>query len=165
MDLQRAKKLAEGLMDKHLSKGEHFWYFEFDNAVRRFGCCHYGGRKGYFISLSRKLVAINDESQVLDTILHEIAHAMDFEDRGYSNHDAQWREVALSIGCNGERCYSSKDVEQPEMKYTTECGNCGQTNGKMRKPRRSSPACGKCCKKHNYGKYTDKYKLVYKQNY
>ncbi len=165
MDLYSAQKLAEGLMDKYLSNKDHYWGFEFDNAVRRFGCCHYGGRKGYFISLSRKLVAINDEPQVLDTILHEIAHAMDFEERGDTDHGPNWRRIAIEIGCNGERCYTSSEVKQPEMKYTTKCGNCGKTTGKMRKPRRSSTACGSCCKKHNNGKYTDKYKLVYNQNY
>jgi predicted SprT family Zn-dependent metalloprotease len=165
MDLLEAQKLAEGLMDKHLSNGEHYWHFEFDNAVKRFGCCHYGGRKGYYISLSRKLVVLNDKSQVLDTILHEIAHAMDYEERGTSDHGPNWRRLALSIGCNGERCYSSDEVEQPEMKYTVSCNNCDHTYGKMRKPRRYSSACGKCCKKYNNGKYTPEYKLVYTQNY
>ena len=151
-------------MDKHLAKSENFWYFEFDNAVTRFGCCHYGGKKGYCISLSRKLVEINNESQVLDTILHEIAHAMDYEERGDTDHGTNWKRIAIEIGCNGERCYDLSEVKQPKMKYTTECGNCGNTNGKMRKPKRR-PACGSCCKKYNNGKYTDKYKLAYNQNY
>ena len=165
MDLQRARKLAEGLMDKHLSKGEQYWYFEFDNATRRFGCCHYGGRKGYFISLSRKLVTLNDESQVLDTILHEIAHAMDFNNRGTTDHSVNWREIAISIGCNGDRCYTSEEVVQPPSKYTTKCNTCGKEGESMQKPRRSSKACGKCCKEHNYGKYDARYKLEYITNY
>ena len=93
---------------------------------------HFGGKKGYCISLSRKLVEINNESQVLDTILHEIAHAMDYEERGDTDHGTNWKRIAIEIGCNGERCYDLSEVKQPKMKYTTECGNCGNTNGKMR---------------------------------
>ena len=117
MDLIRAKHLAESLIKKHLGGGENNWTFKFDNARKRFGCCKWGGGL-YTISLSKHLTSLNDESQVRDTILHEIAHALDVNDRGYSNHDANWRQIALSIGCNGERCYSSKEVVQPESKYT-----------------------------------------------
>lgn len=164
MDLQRAQKLAKDLMEKHLSEGENSWRFKFDNAKRRFGCCKYG-RGGYWVTLSKHLVLLNDESQVRDTILHEIAHAMDVNDRGYSNHDANWREIALRIGCNGERCYSSKEVVQPEFKYKTLCNSCGHTGKSMRQPRRSSTACGRCCREHNGGKYDPKFNLVYIANY
>ena len=164
MDLIRAKKLAEGLVKKHLGNAKNSWVFKFDNARKRFGMCQWGGGK-YVVSLSKHLTLLNDEPQVRDTILHEIAHALDVEDRGYSNHDANWRQIALSIGCNGERCYSSKEVVQPQMKYTVKCNNCGNESKAMRQPRRSSNACGKCCRKYNGGEYTPKFKLVYIQNY
>ena len=145
MDLREAQKLAESLMDKHLSDCENYWIFKFDNAKKRFGQCKWGSGE-YVISLSRHLTLLNGVDQVRDTILHEIAHALDVNDRGYSNHDANWRQIALRIGCNGERCYSSKEVVQPESKYTVKCTNCNNEFKAMRKPRRSSNACGRCCK-------------------
>jgi predicted SprT family Zn-dependent metalloprotease len=164
MDLRETQKLAEGLIKKHLGNAEHRWVFKFDNARKRFGQCKWG-RGQYIISLSKHLTLLNGIDQIRDTILHEIAHALDVEDRGYSNHDANWRQIALRIGCNGERCYSSKEVVQPESKYTVKCTNCENEFKAMRKPRRSSNACGKCCKKYNGGQYTPKFNLVYIQNY
>jgi predicted SprT family Zn-dependent metalloprotease len=164
MDLRKAKHLAESLMDKHLVDCENYWVFEFDNAKKRFGMCKWG-RRGYIISLSRHLTLLNNEKEVRDTILHEIAHALDVNERGYSNHDANWRRIALSIGCDGERCYDSTEVAQPPSKYKVVCDNCGRETESMRKPKRYSKACGRCCKAHNGGKYDEKYKLRYIQNY
>jgi hypothetical protein len=44
-----------------------------DSAVRRFGTCRYSRK---LITLSRQLIELNDQARVLDTILHEIAHAL-----------------------------------------------------------------------------------------
>lgn len=164
MDLIKAKELSESLIRKHLGKSKNKWFFMFDNARRSFGQCKWG-IGGYRITLSRHLTLINDETKVRNTILHEIAHALDIDDRGYSNHDANWRQIALSIGCDGERCFSSKDVNIPTTKYTLKCENCGYETGKMKKSTTKTTACGKCCREHNGGKFTEKFKLIYKQNY
>jgi predicted SprT family Zn-dependent metalloprotease len=162
MELTKTKNLANKLMDKHLGTNRE-WNFKFDSAKVRFGQCSWGGR-GKWISLSKSLVLLNSEIQITDTILHEIAHAMDVEERGYSNHDTNWTRIAKSIGCNGERCYKSSDVIEPKAKYTVKCNNCNKTHQKHRKPKRNSSACGSCCNKHNGGRYTDKFKLVYVNN-
>ena len=163
MNIKEARTLAIKLMDKHLGTDRE-WKFKFDNAKVRFGRCSWGS-KGKWVSISKHLTSLNDLAQVKDTILHEIAHALDVEERGFSNHDANWTRIAKSIGCNGERCYSSKEVKQPKAKYTVKCNNCKKEQPKHRKPRRTSSACGACCNKYNGGQYTDKFKLVYIQNY
>jgi len=65
-----ARILAVTLMQQHGLVG---WTFKFDHARRRFGCCNFTRRT---ISLSRPLTFLNDDAEVRDTILHEIAHAL-----------------------------------------------------------------------------------------
>ena len=83
---KRARRLALGLMREHRVPGD--WLFEFDRSKVRFGRCHYGRKE---ISLSRHLVELNDEAEVRETILHEIAHAL--APWGWA-----WAEVAASGG-------------------------------------------------------------------
>jgi Zn-dependent protease with chaperone function len=77
---------AEELLKIHLlsKKG---WVFEYDGAVRRFGRCSHRNK---CISLSLKLTQLNwkkNPQQVLDVILHEIAHALNrCENGGYDRY-------------------------------------------------------------------------------
>ncbi|NBT51009.1 MAG: hypothetical protein EBT12_05555, partial [Marivivens sp.] len=83
---------------------------DFDDAKTRFGQCRYTPKE---ISLSRPLTKANDEEQVRDTILHEIAHAL----TPGEGHGNVWKKVAIKIGCDGKRCYDSKSIITPESKY------------------------------------------------
>ena len=150
MKLSSATKIAMTLMKEHglLDKG---WKFTYDRAVRRFGCCNY---KEMTISLSKKLVELNDEELVIDTILHEIAHALVGKGQG---HNRIWRRQAVSIGCNGARCYGN-EVVQPTLKYTLTCPNCGRVTHRAKL--RSGLACGSCCRAYNGGKYSAEYKFI-----
>jgi predicted SprT family Zn-dependent metalloprotease len=141
MDLNKAEKLAEDLMQEHGLYANPYlqWCFEFDNAKRRFGCCQYLRR---VISLSKVLTELNSEAEVRDTILHEIAHALVGNSHG---HDWVWKQKALEIGCNGNRCYSSKEVKTPESKYIAICHNCNHVHKKHKKPRIGlRQSCGVC---------------------
>ena len=151
MQLTEAKNLAINLMNKHglLDKG---WYFEFDNARRRFGVCRHNIR---MIGLSKHLVSLNDEAKIKNTILHEIAHALT---PGH-HHDWVWQRKAIEIGCNGERCYSSNEVVTPQSKYIAVCCGCGKTHKKHRQAKRES-SCGNC----SNGRYNPTYKLEWKLN-
>ena len=151
MDLFTAQTLAKQLIKEH-GLDKHGWIFQYDNARRRFGCCKYRSR---IITLSRHLTELNDEYKVRDTILHEIAHALT---PGHG-HDRVWRAKAISIGCNGNRCYSSKTVTTPESKYIAVCHGCNHTHKKHRRPTRTS-SCGTC----SGGRYNEKYKLNFVLN-
>ena len=120
MNLILAKKLAIELMSDH-GLLDHGWSFEYDNAKRRFGVCMYGSK---VIGLSKLLVAANDETQVRDTILHEIAHALVGVGHG---HDKVWKKMCVKIGAKPERCYSSEDTNIIAGKYRAVCGGCGKT--------------------------------------
>ncbi len=132
MKLEDARSLAEALMRKH--NVPPAWSFCFDRAKVRFGKCDYRKKR---ISLSSHLVQLNDEPEVRDTILHEIAHALAPRDAG---HGPVWRAQALAIGCNGTRCYGT-EVQRPRPKYKGTCGACGRV---IYRHRRKVIACGQC---------------------
>ena len=101
---------------------------------------------------------LNDEKEVTNTILHEIAHALT---PGH-HHDRVWKAKAREIGCTGDRCYSGKTVTTPESRYIAICTGCGHVHKKHRATRttRTSYSCGKC----SGGRYNPTYKLEYKLN-
>ena len=135
--------------------------FEFNNRKRAFGTCYYLKKK---ISLSLPLCTENLDkihTNIQNTILHEIAHAFSVEVYGNTNgrgHGSNWKSIAKQIGCSGERCYDGDKVNLPKSKYTLLCDNCSKETPQHRLTKKSS-ACGKCCKEHNNGKYSEKYKL------
>jgi predicted SprT family Zn-dependent metalloprotease len=151
MNLSDAKLLAISLMEQHelIDRG---WYFTFDNSKRRAGVCNYGKR---MIGLSRIITQAQDEVEVRDTILHEIAHALVGRKHG---HDAVWRAKAIEIGCNGKRCYDgSKLVGKIQFKYIGKCPN-GHEIGRHRLTRvTKSASCPKCSPRYDK-RYTFQWK-------
>ena len=139
MKLDEAKSLTLTLMSQHnLTE----WSFKFDNAKRRFGSCDSRLKE---ITLSKHLVLINDENRVKNTILHEIAHAL----VGCKHHhDNVWKQKALEIGCNGNRCYNSKDTVRVEGTYQAACSICGHIFHSF-KLRKKQSSCGLCSTSFN----------------
>ncbi len=106
------KQEADYLMRKHGLR-QQGWRFQFDHAKRRAGQCRYDTKT---ISISKYFTEEALASEIIDTILHEIAHALTPK-RG---HDRVWQQVALSIGCNGKRCHS---LQFAPSKYIQQCVN------------------------------------------
>jgi len=132
MDLSDAFAMAEYLLEVH---GLDDWEVSYDNAKRRAGICKFGERT---LGLSAPLTAVHSETDVRDTILHEIAHALVGPRHG---HDAHWRRVAISIGCSGERCTSAEAPTAPAAWLGT-CPD-GHTIDRHRRPERVL-TCGLC---------------------
>ena len=65
---------ADALIARHLDPS---WSFGFDNAKRRAGLCDYTRKR---ISVSRYLAARHDDDANHQTLLHEVAHAIDEKD-------------------------------------------------------------------------------------
>jgi predicted SprT family Zn-dependent metalloprotease len=129
MNLYAAKTLARSLMNQH---GLADWRFGFDHARRRFGSCRPRAR---LITLSRHLVFLNDEPEVRDTILHEIAHALTPGD----GHGAKWKAACLRIGARPVRCYTDETVVSPPRRtapYQIGCLACGWWTDRHRLTRR-----------------------------
>jgi predicted SprT family Zn-dependent metalloprotease len=167
MDLIKAEELARQLIKEHLGDSKNRWNFKWTHAKRSFGSCNVSQRGAWgdlvcTIRLSKSLTKLNGEARVRNTILHEIAHALQFDKSGYMSHDFEWKRIAKSIGCDGERCFGD-DVNMPTSKYTLLCETCGNETPKHRIPKLSY-ACGKCCKQHNGGKFSTDYIMILKEN-
>jgi predicted SprT family Zn-dependent metalloprotease len=113
MDLDKAAELSRNIMAEH---GLDDWTFGFDNAKRRCGQCSFTKRR---ITMSRYYVELNDWTEVRNTVLHEVAHALAGNAAG---HGPAWRVTARSIGAKPERC--AVGVTMPEGKWRGSC-DCG----------------------------------------
>tara|TARA_R110000796_G_scaffold11198_3_gene37342 strand:- start:788 stop:1525 length:738 start_codon:yes stop_codon:yes gene_type:complete len=140
------------------------WFFRFNNMKSSFGLFVPRRRN---IELSKWMFenTHNDMDFWLDTMLHEIAHAIDYIRRGTTDHSWQWKQVARAIGCNAERTgHADYDQDNITSRYTLTCKSCG-TKRPSHKIKKRTSACTKCCKEHNYGRYSVKYALVQTRNY
>ena len=132
MEVTRALATGRRLLREH---GLDDWTIVADRAKTRAGVCRFGRRQ---IGLSAPLTVLHSEEEVLDTILHEIAHALVGPQHG---HDAVWRAKAREIGCSGERCVSSDSPRVPGDWV----GRCpaGHEKTRHRAPTRLM-SCGEC---------------------
>ena len=94
---QNISNIAYQLFSQH---GLENWSFRFDHAKSRAGMCDYSKK---IISISRRYAKTASQSQIKNTLLHEIAHALVGHSHG---HDGIWKSVALEIGCDGRRCHN-----------------------------------------------------------
>ncbi|MFW6058814.1 MAG: SprT-like domain-containing protein [Phycisphaeraceae bacterium] len=134
MEAREARQLALDLMGKHglLQRG---WTFQWSRGKRQLGAAEVrrqrDPRTGKIIEqrtikLSRHLVALNDEAEVRETILHEIAHAI----AGVRNgHNEVWKSVCRRIGAKPQRL-AGETVATVEPRYTIVCGRCDRSLGK-----------------------------------
>jgi len=90
------------------------WKFRFDEGKTRAGQCKYHAK---VITVSRYHALRSEALNVIDTLLHEIAHAL--VGRGIG-HGPAWVSKAIEIGCNGERCHSLTFTKAP---YIVSCNN------------------------------------------
>ena len=125
MELRAAYGLAVGLVQRHGLEG---WAVDFDGAKRRAGVCRYDRR---VIGLSAPLTRLHDESEVRDTILHEIAHALVGAGAG---HGPVWQAQARAIGCSASRCVP-EDAPRVPGAWLGVC-SAGHTIDRHRRPER-----------------------------
>ena len=145
MEVGEAEVLAVALMRHHgllvdeprlFGRLRRAWRFTWSRSVSAFGHCDWGRRE---IRLSRRLVERNPPWEVLDCILHEIAHAL----TPGAGHGSVWRSTARRLGCDAQRLYRPDDVVTVPRRYVYSCG-CGRTWPRHRRTleRRSCRTCG-----------------------
>lgn len=144
------------------------WKFEFNTRKRAAGLCSKRD-KTIYISEWLLMQNLNKAIEFENTLRHEIAHAIDFETRGTSDHGRIWKAIAIRVLCDGERCYTHEQISIKEKtKYTLVCDNCGKETPKHRRSRAAEEgrkACGKCCREHNNGRFSKDFILRQVQNY
>lgn len=151
MRLQDAERLVKEKLKEHGLTGVRF---SWDNAKRRLG--QWRPRENT-ISLSRSMVKLNQQDRVLNTILHEIAHVLVGIEHG---HDEVWREKAMTIGCDGNRCANQSDtltLVKPEPNYIGVCVNGHQARRFKLTARAKRIACGECCRKLAFGRWDERF--------
>jgi predicted SprT family Zn-dependent metalloprotease len=161
-DLEDVKLLANQLIAKF---GLNGWEFSFSNAKNQSGVAGiFNDKKKIIIS---KFYALHQKNikALTNTILHEIAHAIDIEKRGYTNHDKNWKKIAKSIVCTAEVSKdpeSESNITRKELcVWIAKCPNCGKFHYAHRRQRLT---CMSYCDKYNNGKPTKKYIFNYSQN-
>lgn len=162
--MENIKDLGESLLkDDWFVNGQTYnlndlgWTFKLNQRKSSLGVCVPLEKS---ISISSYFIKENLENIHMwdDTIRHEIAHAIDYEINGLSDHSNRWKGIAVQVGCDPVRTVDRNKIKMPNGKYTLRCKVCGTEQIRHRKLTVGS-ACGKCCKKHNGGVYHEKYIL------
>ena len=137
MSLTEVAAKGKHLIREHEVKSglESGWQLAFDLAPTRGGLCRYKEKQ---ITLSVTYCLKASKQEIVDTILHEIAHAIVGPKHG---HDATWKAAAQRIGCTAERCHS---VQHTLPRWRGQCG-CGQQWERQRLSQRvRTSRCRKC---------------------
>lgn len=139
MTLNDAETLASLHMDEY-NLFDKSWHFAFEDCKRTLGRCHYSKKK---ITLSKWYAELNEESEVEDTILHEIAHALAWINDRFTGHGKIWKDWAIRVGATPRAC-SKANLIKPEThyKYDQEC--CGVRYQRHRIRKRARYYCPKC---------------------
>lgn len=136
------------------------WDYEIKNlGTKKYGTCSVTRKKltekvagsfeehGHWYILLNKKIILNlrfvenfNEEDITETILHEIAHALDFEKRHDSNHDYNWYNIYKSIGGTQIHSHAQVGTEPIPRKYI---GTCPRCKTMYHKDKMLDASCGK----------------------
>ncbi|HEY0174447.1 MAG TPA: hypothetical protein VGB98_25750 [Pyrinomonadaceae bacterium] len=117
--VERAEELIRAMMEKHglTARG---WTYKFDQTRHRLASCHEEPGNNY-LSFSVPFILCNREEVLVDSIGHEVAHALAGAACG---HGRRWQLHALAVGCKPEAA-CGREVVSPDSRYHAVCPNCG----------------------------------------
>ena len=126
MELEQLTAAAAARMAEHGLVG---WTFGLAGSKRRLGVCKYRRKR---IEISEYYARHNPDAAVLDTLLHEIAHALAGPG---AKHGPAWKAVAVRIGATPHACDNSPDTVTQPGDWQTTCPACNKTHHKYRRPK------------------------------
>lgn len=113
--LQEIEALANTLIAKHIDVSKHGqWTFVWNDAVNILGMCKHSKKQ---IVLSKRWTLGLPDEEVLDTILHEIAHVI----AGWKvkSHGIEWQNAAILVGAKPVATYSDDAVQTTDVAKPT----------------------------------------------
>jgi len=116
-DWESPQKVASYTLEALASQGLTQWHFAWDRATQRLGTCQAQKKR---ITLSRHFVAsqlalpAEQQRHILSTILHEIAHALAWENQRRTGHGAAWKHYCQQLGIPDERACANCPSFLPE---------------------------------------------------
>ncbi len=135
MDLNELRATALREMKAHGLTG---WTFALTDAKRQLGACKYRSKR---IEIAEFYARNSPEETVLDTLRHEIAHAL----AGASaRHGPKWKAVAVRLGATPRACESSPEVALQPGDWQATCPACGKTYHRYRRPQTGARYLCRC---------------------
>ena len=121
----------------------------------------YAGKS--LITLNPRLRAFGD-AEIDRTLRHELAHLLAHHRAGrrrIAPHGREWQQACRDLGLADEtRCH---DLPLPRRRMSARhfyrCPHCATVLPRVR-PLRGKSACLACCRQHNRGSYTERFRLV-----
>jgi predicted SprT family Zn-dependent metalloprotease len=136
--IQRLAEIGQRILDLCNENNLKGWTFKFSKSKRFLGRCYYFKKT---IEITIWHVFGSRESQINDTIRHEIAHAL--VGPFVKSHGIEWKWAAAKLGAFPRACsYTQIDVE---YKYEAKCPNCGKVFKRHRKLRKNKWSYHKQC--------------------
>jgi predicted SprT family Zn-dependent metalloprotease len=135
MDLKALVAAASERLAEHGLTG---WTFGLSSSKRRLGVCKYRNQR---IEIATFYALHNPDAAVLDTLMHEIAHALAGPEAG---HGPVWQAIAQRIGATPRACDDSPDTVVQPGDWQSRCPACNRTHHRYRPPRALSGYRCKC---------------------
>lgn len=126
MCLTELEAIARGALLQHGLQG---WTFGWSRAKRRLGVCKYRLKR---IEIAEFYAQNNPPDKVLDTLLHEIAHALAGP---AAKHGPVWKAVAQRIGATPLACDSSPETIVKPGDWQANCPDCKKTFHRYQRPK------------------------------
>ena len=126
MDLKELEAIARREMVKH---GLHGWTFGFADTKRRLGACKYRTK---CIEIAEFYALGSPRETVLDTLLHEIAHAIAGP---AARHGPAWKAIAMRLGATPRACENSHQAVVRPGDWQATCPACKKCFHRFRRPK------------------------------
>lgn len=125
MDRHEVEAIAK---QELLNHGLTTWSFGWAKTKRRQGVCKYRTRR---IEIAEYYAQHNSREKVLDTLMHEIAHALAGPKAG---HGPAWKAIARKLGAIPRACDTCPETTVMPGNWQATCEACGRTFHKYRRP-------------------------------
>lgn len=129
MELEQLETIAA---QEFRNNGLYDWSFGLARTRRRLGVCKYRAKR---IEIAEYYARHSPEETVLDTLRHEIAHALAGPAAG---HGPKWKAVAVRLGATPRSCETSGRAVVPPGDWRATCPSCEKTYHRYRRPMRPS---------------------------